>query len=105
MHDFTHTLRMSPVGPMGTNHFLSIPTTVSRTQLAIFEHTTLILGARMSSEFDVAFLDTLSRRLLNDLRDEVPTYLFRHSQSTSFPTMLRYFLTTNESMFGSQRNL
>jgi hypothetical protein len=34
----------------------------------------------MSSLLDVAFLDALSSRLLNDFGDEVPTYLF--SQQT-----------------------
>ena len=36
---------------------------------------------------------------------EFNAYSARHSQSTSFPTMLRYFSTTNGSMFRSWRNL
>ena len=53
---------------------VSISGNPPRTQLAPFEHTTLILGVIMPSEFDVAFLDPFSNRLLNDFRDEVPIY-------------------------------
>lgn len=73
MHDVTHTLHISLVGPMGTDthkpFFLYPPPQFLGPNFTTFEHTILILGAKMSSEFDVAFLDTLSSRLLNDFRD------------------------------------